>query len=114
MSFDNFDRYIDTLTGQNVLHDTNGIVFQNVADNGSETHNIQTSGILAAITEVQQRRRKYVSSMENTIETYIHKNKLLCGLSANVIQKPNNLERCINLDNIWMFQHAFNTNDAKQ
>ncbi|GFW65257.1 hypothetical protein TNCV_395231 [Trichonephila clavipes] len=30
ISFDNFDRYVDTLTGKDTLHDTVGIIYQNV------------------------------------------------------------------------------------
>ncbi|GFS95509.1 hypothetical protein TNCV_814591 [Trichonephila clavipes] len=30
VAFDNFDRYVDTLTGKHTLHDTVGIIYQNV------------------------------------------------------------------------------------
>ncbi|GFV68876.1 uncharacterized protein TNCV_1985401 [Trichonephila clavipes] len=32
IAFDNFDRYVDTLTGKDTLHDTVGIIYQNVSD----------------------------------------------------------------------------------
>ncbi|GFS75832.1 hypothetical protein TNCV_4665081 [Trichonephila clavipes] len=31
VAFDNFDRYVDTLTGKDTLHDTVGIIYQNVS-----------------------------------------------------------------------------------
>ncbi|GFX49059.1 hypothetical protein TNCV_786151 [Trichonephila clavipes] len=31
VAFDNFDRYVDTLTGKHTLHDTVGIIYQNVS-----------------------------------------------------------------------------------
>ncbi|GFV34746.1 hypothetical protein TNCV_1450501 [Trichonephila clavipes] len=32
VAFDNFDKYVDTLTGKDTLHDTVGIIHQNVSD----------------------------------------------------------------------------------
>ncbi|GFS49548.1 hypothetical protein TNCV_2968411 [Trichonephila clavipes] len=32
VAFDNFDRYVGTLTGKDTLHDTKGIIYQNVSD----------------------------------------------------------------------------------
>ena len=32
VAFDNFDRYVETLSGKNTLHDTVGIVYQDVDD----------------------------------------------------------------------------------
>ncbi|GFU51383.1 uncharacterized protein TNCV_4752491 [Trichonephila clavipes] len=32
VAFDNFDRYVDTLTGKDTLHDTVGFIYQNVSD----------------------------------------------------------------------------------
>ncbi|GFT42680.1 hypothetical protein TNCV_5140211 [Trichonephila clavipes] len=31
VAFDNFDRYVDTLTGKDTLHNTAGIIYQNVS-----------------------------------------------------------------------------------
>ncbi|GFU43145.1 hypothetical protein TNCV_4289841 [Trichonephila clavipes] len=31
VAFDNFDRYVDTLTGKDTLHDTVGIIYQNIS-----------------------------------------------------------------------------------
>ncbi|GFS81882.1 hypothetical protein TNCV_1544991 [Trichonephila clavipes] len=32
IAFDNFDRHVDTLTEKDTLHDTVGIIYQNVSD----------------------------------------------------------------------------------
>ncbi|GFX66459.1 hypothetical protein TNCV_1291401 [Trichonephila clavipes] len=41
VAFDNFDRYVDTLTGKDTLHDTVGIIYQNV----SHDYDIELSSI---------------------------------------------------------------------
>ncbi|GFV05785.1 hypothetical protein TNCV_5035241 [Trichonephila clavipes] len=45
VAFDNFDRYVDTLTGKDTLHDTVGIIYQNVShDNDIELNSSSISG----------------------------------------------------------------------
>ena len=43
--FGNYDRYLETLTGKNTLHDTVGIVYQDVfepdAENGANYSNVE-------------------------------------------------------------------------
>ncbi|GFW12255.1 hypothetical protein TNCV_5112001 [Trichonephila clavipes] len=45
VAFDNFDRYVDTLTGKDTLHDTIGIIYQNVSrDYDIELNSSRISG----------------------------------------------------------------------
>ncbi|KAL3265545.1 hypothetical protein HHI36_009750 [Cryptolaemus montrouzieri] len=43
VAFDNFDRYVDTLNGKETLHDTVGIIYQNI-DNNSQSELNQDDG----------------------------------------------------------------------
>ena len=36
IAFDNYDRYVETLTGKNTLHDTVGIAYQDVIEPDAE------------------------------------------------------------------------------
>lgn len=41
VAFDNFDRYIDTIDGKETLHDTVGIIYQNIDNNSHTELNLQ-------------------------------------------------------------------------
>ena len=45
IAFDNYDRYVETLTGKNTLHDTVGIAYQDIiepnAENGASCSNVE-------------------------------------------------------------------------
>lgn len=42
VAFDNFDRYVDTHTGKNTLHDTVGIIYQNIDNTLNSETNMDT------------------------------------------------------------------------
>lgn len=59
VAFDNFDRYVDTLNGKETLHDTVGIIYQNIDKNfhselNEDNHNSQE---LSSTTPSQKRKR---------------------------------------------------------
>ncbi|OXU16633.1 hypothetical protein TSAR_013301 [Trichomalopsis sarcophagae] len=58
IAFDNFDRYVETSTGKDTLHDTVGIFYQNVTD---ESHNISDNetSITAVSPRLAKRRRTF-------------------------------------------------------
>ncbi|CAH1112528.1 unnamed protein product [Psylliodes chrysocephalus] len=43
VAFDNFDRFVDTLNGKETLHDTVGIIYQNIDDNVQEELNVDNA-----------------------------------------------------------------------
>ncbi|CAH1112916.1 unnamed protein product [Psylliodes chrysocephalus] len=43
VEFDNFDRFVDTLNGKETLHDTVGIIYQNVNNNVQEELNVDNA-----------------------------------------------------------------------
>lgn len=51
VAFDNFDRLIETITGKDTLHDTNGIVYQNFLQNndGIDGHQNQKPNLESAV-----------------------------------------------------------------
>ncbi|GFW09604.1 hypothetical protein TNCV_3997101 [Trichonephila clavipes] len=60
VAFDNFDRYVDTLTGKDTLHDTVGIIYQNVSDDYDiELNSSSISGNLDIPLPPTKRRRTF-------------------------------------------------------
>ncbi|CAH1100732.1 unnamed protein product [Psylliodes chrysocephalus] len=43
VAFDNFDRFVDTLNGKESLHDTVGIIYQNIDNNVQEELNVDNA-----------------------------------------------------------------------
>ncbi|GFW58988.1 hypothetical protein TNCV_2830941 [Trichonephila clavipes] len=60
VAFNNFDRYVDTLTGKDTLHDTVGIIYQNVSDDYDiELNSSSISGNLDIPLPPTKRRRTF-------------------------------------------------------
>lgn len=126
--FDNYDQFVETATGKDTLHDTVGIVYQNVeaeaeteVSDPSFTQEDYTFEIdeecSSSTNPTRLRRRKYLSSFNSTIQPYsrsIRTLQLGQPFMANEIPNPKNLSIAFDLNNIWMLNHVYNTKGAKR
>lgn len=105
VAFDNFDKYVETSTGKDTLHDTVGIVYQNrtrapVAESVPNGHPINSTA------DSKRRRRTYISSFDNLVEEYTSKGRPPPPLTGKIQVAPHNLPISTNLNHLWMFSHA--------
>lgn len=78
VAFDNYDRYVETLTGKDTLHDTVGIAYQDDIQSSLQDHDGNTAGPsveLLTVPEVQSgrksvRRRRAYGENAAVIEPY--------------------------------------------
>ncbi|GFU15708.1 uncharacterized protein TNCV_1269231 [Trichonephila clavipes] len=62
MAFDNFDRFVDTKNGKDTLHDTVGIIYQNIDPNFEEEFVVEEEE--AGVTTHNKRRRRSFETIE--------------------------------------------------
>lgn len=110
VAFDNYDKYVETSTGKDTLHDTVGIAYQNLS---LETlpQILENSN---RNVETQSRRRKYFSSFDDTINPYMKKGQQISNLIGRPPLTPDNWQKIVDTSALWMFNHAMNANDAKK
>lgn len=110
-AFDNYDRYVETLDGRNTLHDTNGIVIQNVTESNDTTvascTTITSHNPLEILCHSNRRRGFDYDNMTDEIESYISSGRKLPALSGIEPMLLPNVNEGANLNNIWMFTFAF-------
>ncbi|GFT83955.1 hypothetical protein TNCV_2020321 [Trichonephila clavipes] len=83
VAFDNFDRYVDTLyiTGKDTLHDTVGIIYQNVSDDYDiELNSSSISGNLDIPLSPTKRRRTFNEEIPE-LPSFNHRLQMLGNLS---------------------------------
>lgn len=110
VAFDNYDRYVETNTGKDTLHDTVGIVYQNksIETNTSTCHITDNSNNESLIENSERtRRRKYCSSFDDNVQPYIAPHSQTIRLIGNDPKKPVNWSTACDLDNIWMYYYKF-------
>lgn len=107
VAFDNFDKFVETSSGNDTLHDTVSIVYQNTVqdrDPGREIEK-QPPNTLDH-TESHRRRRKYQSNFDNSIVPYVRKSNAVFQIVGTKCDVPKSLPLAVDLNNLWMFQHA--------
>ena len=99
LAFDNYDQNTETLSGSGTLHDTVGIVYQNIDDNISiPCEPISTSG---EQVQVASRKRSF-ESMPQDIIPHRKKPKMRTFFYAEMTPpEPFNLQLALNRDLIW-------------
>lgn len=83
VAYDNFDRFVDTRSGKDTLHDTVGIIFQNV--DYSETPDIavgprfvcQSEAVDSSTTQTSKKRRRKFDAISHELPAYIKKPRLV-------------------------------------
>lgn len=107
LAFDNFDRFVETLSGKDTLHDTVGIIYQNKCDTINDSEN-DIDDVTPSTTETsQKKRRRMFDILDVEIEPYYKKPKL-----NEVIEIPptliceNKYKHIRQLDNLWIISLA--------
>lgn len=114
IAFDNYDKFVETSSGKDTLHDTVGIVYQNIV------HTNEMSEIVAAVPtsqrecESSRKRRNYLSAFDGTVEPYIRNSQSLPSLIKQANDVPENLHTAINLNHLWMLHHALDISGASR
>lgn len=124
VAFDNFDKFVETSSGKDTLHDT---VYQNVVqdrDPGRETEKQPPSTLdhterqhppnTIDHTERQRRRRKYQSNFDCSIVPYVRKSNAVFRTVGTKCIVPDSLPLAVDLNNLWMFQHALDVDGVKR
>lgn len=112
LAFDNYDRYVETATGKDTMHDTVGIVHQNIVKD-IQTRNVQGRIPTRINEQTGTRRRNYQSSFNASVEPYFRANKTQPALIGNAPVLPTSLEMSLKLDYIWMLHHALYPNTKR-
>lgn len=122
IAFDNYDKYVETSTGKDTLHDTVGIVYQNVdPESTNEEANIAPSVPIEIDhlddnnNSTSRRRRKFYSDFNDTLETYSKPDqKPSSTLFGKEPVLPETLEKAINSNILWMLNYAFELTGTKR
>lgn len=81
VAFDNFDRYVETTSNKNTLHDTVGIIYQNVSNFDAE---IEIDNIESEIEDVVPRKkRRTFDAITSELISYPKKAKMVEVLLPN-------------------------------
>lgn len=113
IAFDNYDRFVETKDGMDTLHDTVGIIYQNIDPNilqESDTPNLPSSSSEEPETSGKRRRRTMeITELEE--RPYMKKPKMTDSLEISIHEAgeilPTNLQLYNNIDIIWMLSHAY-------
>ncbi|GBP62836.1 hypothetical protein EVAR_44691_1 [Eumeta japonica] len=113
IAFDNYDRFVETNDGKDTLHDTVGIIYQNIDPNisqESDTPNLPSSSSEEPGTSGKRRRRTMeITELEE--RPYMKKPKMTDSLEISIHEAeeilPTNLQLYNNIDIIWMLSHAY-------
>lgn len=118
LAFDNFDRYVETNDGKETLHDTVGILFQNMDNDAITNVEITINDDDSAESIEEERsilgRRKYFSAFDTSVQPYLRGNRLGPCLKGNDPKMPQSLGTAQNMNYLWMLFHALNNNGTKR
>lgn len=111
VAYDNFDRYEETKSGKDTLHDTVGIIYQNVDSSTTDDSEItDPSSSNDIILDSRKRRRRTFESISLDEVPYPKNPRMLDNLQLSVheIESLNsaNLPLYNAIDTIWMMSHA--------
>lgn len=115
LSFDNYDRFVDTRDGKDTLHDTVGIVVQNSSNDRimQNNHESTKNNNSTTTTVGQRRRRQFINEINAGIHAYQRTNaQWPCLQPYPSAVAPPNLQSVINLDRIWMLEVGQNMGKA--
>ncbi|KAL4113704.1 hypothetical protein QTP88_017283 [Uroleucon formosanum] len=125
VAFDNFDRFVETSSGKDTLHDTVGILYQNEPDEGSHKTVFQQlplpsiQNISDVITNINstnniekknKKKRRTFEAITPEVTPYRKKPKMIGTLvnNDNELRQivPNTLKICKERDLMWVLSHA--------
>ena len=111
VAFDNFDRYVETLSGKDTLHDTVGIVYQNVSN--MENHESAIDNTPSEEPNTKSKKRRAYEGISFDIEPYhkkpkMNKKKMLPLNDQRRKDQPLSIQNSKILDLKWMINFGFN------
>lgn len=113
VAFDNYDKFVETSSGKDTLHDTVGIVYQNFDPVSNANGQIVAQSTKTLCNkETERRRRKYFSDFNSNVESYTKKSQTLPHLVGKTIEIPESLRLATDLNNMWTFYHALGIDGA--
>lgn len=137
VAYDNFDRFVDTASGKNTLHDTVGIIYQNVPQvedseddiwedipeeiflqeipDNDDHHQNEIEENNNDMTRKKKRRRKFEAIVPD-LQPFPKKTRLSETLLSSSDERRSifvpSLEKIRTLDIIWMLSHALEIPDT--
>ncbi|XP_011874807.1 PREDICTED: uncharacterized protein LOC105565870 [Vollenhovia emeryi] len=110
VAFDNFDRYVDTTSGKDTLHDTVGIIYQNICVQEYAPESFEVS-----IASGSKRRRTF-DTITPELTSYNKRARMEEVLLPNEGDQhqsiPENLQLIKKLDALWMLSHALKVSET--
>lgn len=100
---------METASGKNTLHDTVGIVYQNIP--AFDTLDERET---ASMVQSNKRRRTYISNFDSSVKPYSRQNKTAPILVGNAPSIPTSLETSLRMEIIWMLSYALGCNKTKR
>ena len=77
VAFDNFDRFVETLSGKDTLHDTVGIAYQDISASATNEATASDVGTEEIDFDISRKRRRKFESEGMDLEPYRKKPKML-------------------------------------
>ncbi|GFY05335.1 uncharacterized protein TNCV_2207811 [Trichonephila clavipes] len=125
VAYDNFDRFVETTNGKDTLHDTVGIIYQNIEANTIEESEMPQKLNMseASITNNEnnlphstKKRRRTFEAISTKEIPYPKKPKMTSELQSTIddteIIHSTNSQLCTEIDNIWMISHIMQLPDV--
>ncbi|KAG8182251.1 hypothetical protein JTE90_024184 [Oedothorax gibbosus] len=113
VAFDNFDCFVETKSGKDTLHDTVGIIYQNIdlhTPDESQFVNLPAANNEMHLNSNKRRRRTFEAvTVDVREEPFAKKKKNDVGLSSHhevVYPLLANLQLYKMIDTVWMISHA--------
>lgn len=113
-------RYVESVetNGKGTLHDTVGIVYQNIDEDAIEIASVTTltsnhgNSVDASLTG--RRRQTYASPFNANVQPYNRRNTAGPCFFGKDPMIPDNLELACNLEILWMLNNAYSTINSKR
>ncbi|XP_011858812.1 PREDICTED: uncharacterized protein LOC105556339, partial [Vollenhovia emeryi] len=112
LAYNNFDRFVDTLTGKDTLHDTVGIIFQDIVPDIAEDEDAE---VQPSKESVKKRRRRTYDTVNPHLEPYSKRPRMqevLQPLHSDEHYTPDSLKTQQRVNLAWMFTHALEIPDT--
>lgn len=111
VAYDNFDRFVETKSGKDTLHDTVGIIYQNLDSSATDDSvTMDPSSSIDITSNSKKRRRRTFEAISLDEVPYPKKPRMMDNLRLSVHEtenlNPANLPLYDAIDTIWMVSHA--------
>uniref|UniRef100_A0A6P7FRI3 Uncharacterized protein LOC114331907 n=1 Tax=Diabrotica virgifera virgifera TaxID=50390 RepID=A0A6P7FRI3_DIAVI len=104
IAFDNYDRYVETLNGKDTLHDTVGILYQNIEE-GHEMNSAANKGNLSPLCKRRRTFDAIAPEIQNYNKALIFKDTLLPLESPLRNITSSNANYMKKIDFLWLLSH---------